>query len=95
MYSVYLERNFWLSSIERAIKTFAQAVVTLIGTQAIGVLDIDWAQILAISATMALVSVFTSVGSAELGKTLGPSLVGESISSATLESDNEETPDGR
>lgn len=93
MSSVYLEKQFWLSSLERAFKTFAQSIVALIGTQVMGILDVDWVQILSVSALAAVVSVLTSVASAELGKSRGPSLAGESISSGTLGSDIEETPD--
>ena len=45
----------------RAIKTFAQSVVTLIGTQAVGVTQLDWSTILAVSATTAVVSIATSI----------------------------------
>lgn len=93
VYSVYWEKDFWLASLERALKTFAQALVALIGTQAVGILEVDWVQMLSVSAMAAVVSVLTSVASAELGKSPGPSLVGERISSATLESDMKETPD--
>ena len=100
MSSVYLEKQFWLSSIERAFKTFAQSVVALIGTQALGILDVDWVQILSVAALAAVVSVLTSVASAELGKSRGPSLVSETISAAAVkpepepESNAEETSDG-
>lgn len=79
MGSVFLEGSFWLSAVERAVKTFAQAFVALIGTQAVGILDVDWVQILSVSALAAVVSVLTSVASAEVGKSRGPSLAGETL----------------
>lgn len=45
----------------RAIKTFAEGMVTLIGTDYISIVDLDWAHMIGISATMALVSLLISV----------------------------------
>ena len=45
----------------RALKTFCQGLATLIGSNAINIVDIDWLTILGISATMAVVSLLTSV----------------------------------
>jgi hypothetical protein len=56
-------RAFWLDTLERAVKTFAQAVVAGIGANAVGVMDLDWVVIVSVSATAALVSVLTSIGS--------------------------------
>ena len=56
-------REFWLDTLERGVKTFAQGVVAGIGANAVGVLDIEWVVVLSVSATAALLSVLTSVGS--------------------------------
>jgi threonine dehydrogenase-like Zn-dependent dehydrogenase len=54
--------TLWLkSALVRAIKTAAQTAVALIGTGAIGVLEVDWLQILSASALAAIVSMLTSV----------------------------------
>lgn len=45
----------------RAIKTFAQVAVTLIGTGAVGFTDLDWARIVSVSGVSAIVSLLTSV----------------------------------
>ncbi len=45
----------------RAAKTFCQGLATLIGTDMVSIVDLDWPQMLGISATMALLSVLTSV----------------------------------
>lgn len=59
------DKNYWkrwlFAAGIRALKTFAQSVVTLIGTQAVGITSLDWAQIAAVSATTAVVSVATSI----------------------------------
>ena len=44
-----------------ALKTFAQSMITLIGTDYINIVDLNWASILGISATMALLSLLTSI----------------------------------
>lgn len=68
--------EFWLATLERAIKTAAQTAVALIGTGAIGILDVDWRQVASVSALAAIVSVLTSLASDRIGNP-GPSLVGE------------------
>ena len=45
----------------RAIKTMAQTAVALIGTGAIGVLDVDWIAVLSASALAGIVSLLTSI----------------------------------
>ena len=67
MRSVYLSWEFWAQTLERAVKTFAQSAVALIGTQLVGVTDLDWVQIASVAAVAAVVSVLTSIGSAPIG----------------------------
>jgi hypothetical protein len=45
----------------RAAKTAAQALVTLIGADAVSIITLDWAQLLGIAATMAVLSLLTSL----------------------------------
>ena len=54
-------KEFWVSALDRAIRTFAQALVGAIGTGAVGILDIDWLAALSIAAMAALLSVLTSI----------------------------------
>lgn len=52
----------WIGAASiRALKTFAQSMITLIGTDYINIVDLNWASILGISATMALLSLLTSI----------------------------------
>lgn len=74
-----LDPRFWLASGERAVKTLAQTLVALIGTNAVGVMDLDWAQILGVAATATVLSILTSVASNGLGANVGPSLTDETI----------------
>lgn len=76
--STLITTRFWVAAIERAVKTWAQAMVALIGANTVAVTDLDWLQLFAVSATAALVSILTSVASAGVGPH-GPSLADESI----------------
>lgn len=73
------DQRFWIATAERAIKTFAQALIALIGTQMVNIVSLDWPQMLGASATAALVSVLTSIVSANFGPNPGPSLADETI----------------
>lgn len=67
--------SYWKSLAERAIKTFAQTLVALIGANAVAITDLDWWNLTAVSATAALVSVLTSLASTPFGPKDSPSLV--------------------
>ena len=68
-------KKFILATAERAIKTFAQALLALFVTGKT-ILSIDWAQALAVAGTAALLSVLTSIVSGNIGN-YGPSLTTE------------------
>ena len=70
-------KTFWIDTAERAIKTFAQAVVAGLTAGATGILDVDWVTVVSVSALAAVVSVLTSVASAPLADKGTASLVGE------------------
>jgi hypothetical protein len=46
----------------RAIRTAAQAIIVLIGSDMVNIFTIDWLQTLGIAAGMAFVSLLTSIG---------------------------------
>ena len=48
-------------SIERALKTVAQVAIAAIGATAVGVLEVDWVQVLSVSALAGIMSLLTSV----------------------------------
>jgi len=53
---------FWEYAGERAIKTFAQvAVATITASQVIGFFDVNWSEILSVSALAAALSLLTSI----------------------------------
>lgn len=52
----------WLkAALIRALKTFCQGLVTMIGADYISIVDLDWVRMLGMAATMALVSILTSI----------------------------------
>jgi hypothetical protein len=69
--------EFWKAAFERATKTFVQTLLAVLGTDQIGILEMDWTQALSLAGSAAVLSLLTSLGSANLGAKAGPSLVGE------------------
>ncbi|MCM6774989.1 holin [Nocardia sp. CDC159] len=65
---------FWQAAAERALKTFAQALLALI-TIGAALTDIDWPTTLSVSATAALMSVLSSIASTGVGSPASPSLL--------------------
>ena len=61
-------KPFLKDTLERAIKTFAQAAVGALGAGATGLIGVDWVNILSIAGFAAVVSVLTSVGSFNIGE---------------------------
>ena len=64
---------FWRGAAERAVKTFAQALVAVIGVGAVGLLDVDWLGALSSATLATVISLLTSVGS-DVATGSGPSL---------------------
>lgn len=54
---------FWKIALVRAVKTFAQTLVAILGTNAAGVLAVDWTVALSTSGLAGLMSILTSVSS--------------------------------
>lgn len=54
-------KKFWKCALIRALRSFCQSLVTLIGTDAVNIIDIDWQLIIGISATYGLMSILTSI----------------------------------
>lgn len=60
MKNVFTKR--WLvASLVRSLRTFSQGLITLIGSDMINIIDLDWVKMLGIAATMAVVSMLTSI----------------------------------
>ena len=68
-------KTFVLSSLERAAKTVAQAVVAVFAASKVDVLSADWKAIVATAGTAGLLSILTSIASDGIGPKGTPSLV--------------------
>jgi hypothetical protein len=71
------ELSFWKKTVERAIRTAAQALLALWGTQVSGVLDVDWMQAGSVAALAALTSVLMSIIATGVGDHESPSFVSD------------------
>lgn len=60
----YTSRSFWLGACERAIKTAAQTLLSVITVGSV-VWGLDWVQALGLATTAALVSVLTALADPE------------------------------
>lgn len=71
-----MKENFliWMKAAGiRAIKTFAQTAVAMLGGEMVGLMDVEWVAVLSVSATAAVVSLLTSVaGLPELAEAKPP-----------------------
>lgn len=90
-------KEFCVAAGIRALKTFAQALIAIIGTDAIGVTDVDWMQAAEVAALAAILSLLMSAASMPFGEKGTPGLPGEDIGAkrarrkAALEADDEFT----
>lgn len=67
--------RFWQSTVERAIKTFAQSLLAILSADGVGLLTVPWLSALSTAGAAALLSVLTSMGSAPVGEPNSPSLL--------------------
>lgn len=73
-----MSMSFLKAALERAVKTFAQTLVSLIGVNATGVLDVDWQGGLSAAGLAAVISILTSIGS-DWATGNGPSLTNAEV----------------
>ncbi|MBV1854918.1 holin [Catellatospora tritici] len=76
-----LNKQFWIGTMERAIKTFVQALIAAFGVGSVSgavgadVTAIEWRGALSLAVSAALLSVLMSIGSGPIGAPNSPSLV--------------------
>jgi len=70
--------SFWKAAAERALKTFAQTLAALAGTNAVNILSMNIGDSLKAALAAAALSVLTSIASAKIGYN-GPSLANETL----------------
>lgn len=66
---------FWKGALERAIRTFCQTLVAVVGAAQFDWMSADWQSLLVTSAVAAGLSVLTSIASANIGDKGTPSVV--------------------
>jgi len=67
-------KSFWKSTIERSVKSFAQALAACLAGSA-GLWEVTWSIALSVAGMTALLSVLTSLASIPVGSHTSPSLV--------------------
>ena len=77
---VLLDKHFWMDAVERMVKTVCEVALALIGTGMVGIMDVDWLNLLSVCVMAALVSVLTSIASSIKTDTVsGASLVSNRV----------------
>jgi Putative lactococcus lactis phage r1t holin len=71
--------EFWEAALIRAVKTFAQTMLAVIGTDLVGITDVDWLAAAEVAAVAGILSLLTSVVSSPFGEKGTPGLPGEDI----------------
>lgn len=67
--------HFWRLTLERAVKTFAQSLLAILGVNGVGLLTVPWVAALSTAGMATLLSVLTSVASVPVGEQDTPNLL--------------------
>lgn len=70
-------KTFWQDVAERAIKTFAQTFIALVGADTAGMFTIAVVDNFKVSLGAAILSVLSSIGSSKVGDPTSPSILRE------------------
>jgi hypothetical protein len=70
-------RAFLLATLERAIRSFAASLASLLTASGTGILDTNWGEKLSVSGMASLVTILFAIAGGTLGKGDGPSFIGE------------------
>ena len=70
-------RVFLLATLERAIRSFAASLASLLTASGTGLLDTTWAEKFSVAGMAALVTILFAIAGGTLGKGDGPSFTGE------------------
>jgi len=69
-------REFLRATLERAIRSFAASLASLLTASGTGLIDTDWGDKFSVAAMAAVVTVLFAIGGGTFGKGDGPSFVG-------------------
>ena len=70
-------QTFWKSAIERAIRTFCQTLIAVVGASKFDWMSADWQSLLVTSCVAAGLSVLTSIAGVNIGEKGSSSLVAD------------------
>ena len=70
-------KSFWKGALERAIRTFCQTLVAVVGASKFDWMSADWQTIVATSAIATGLSVLTSIAGVNIGEKGSSSLVAD------------------
>lgn len=59
---------FWKATLERMVRTFAQAVLGVVSADQLGVLDVDWGQAASVGALASVLALLTAVATSGAGR---------------------------
>jgi hypothetical protein len=60
-------KAFWIDAGERTIRTVAQSLLALMGTDALGIVGLDWMQMFSVAIGAGLMSLLTSIVATGVG----------------------------
>ncbi|MEW2570510.1 holin [Streptomyces sp. NPDC047070] len=63
---------FWKATGERVVRTYAQAVLALLGGDQLGILDVDWGEAFSVGGLAAVAALLTAIATS--GGTTGPGI---------------------
>jgi hypothetical protein len=70
-------RAFLLATVERALRSFAASLASLLTASGAGMLDTDWGEKFSVAGMATLVTVLLAISGGTFGKGDGPSFTGE------------------
>ena len=59
--SKFADKKFWIETFDRGLSSLAQGVLASAALESVGVLNVDWVQVLSLGGSYALLSVLTSI----------------------------------
>ena len=69
-------RKFWIATAERAIRSFAASLASLLTASGTGILDTSWGEKFSVAGMATLVTILFAIGGGTFGKGDGPSFIG-------------------
>jgi hypothetical protein len=70
-------RAFLFATVERAVRTFAASLASLLTASGAGILETDWGEKFSVAGMAAVVTVLLAISGGTFGKGDGPSFIGQ------------------